>query len=1237
MNFLIVTHGGFELVRDVWLFVSSLFGSAAFKGLLSGVFVFALTLAAASGTLETLFDLRSGAAYKWMKGMFIGIMMYSLIGPTTAQVTIYDDVSGQTQIQGNLPVGIAAVAGFVNQITIGMEDLIKTFLATPAAPEDVGYERGTEMLSESFDGAMKTALATQVAPQMWDSAYSYVQDCVAIRAARSSAYRATLDDTTDALTSWSNAANPALFTYTGLDSTGNPLTGGVPKENVSCFDAWNRMNLYFTNSLAWENTVDQFCNMMHFEASDPQSLAACKNVYEKSVQLWVLGGVAKSSQDVAKNIMLGKVWYSYLSSLDSGIEAARAAAYARVSSQLAGAGLMAQEWLPMIKVVVFVILVAITPLVFLFLITPFGLDAFKFLLGAFLWWGVWCSIDQMMLCMWLNRVDALFQAVNLGGNLGVNGLSALWPLASKSTALLGSMRGFGMLLASTLTFVIIKFGGSSFAHLAAGLGRATTAGAGPAAAAEFMSPEEAGWNRSMAAMAEYNERAQAAVASGGFGGFDFYTREDAQARVASEIANMEGYRRAGAALGTSGPVSTGRALASGVAGRQVEGVAKGGAALGAGVSNLASMYNSRYTEGMAKGQEYQGILDKVKADNPNIKSDLHAARYLANPEMAKKYGASEGFYREYTNLADAGAINPHKTSLADYAATKEALKGTMGGADVFAFAREAGDHGLTTAQAAYGKSLFNYGNALSRMESFKDTVGKGDFASAGRLLGEYQGAVEGLRSTADGLGINPAVYTEAQKVLNENTKMFVNSAVGNWLQNGKVPGGVASTLRQIADTPEGQRMLQKHLAGLEIADLSGEQAQRLNDLSEASGHGRPFKAGDTARMSVGFTGNADKPFTLSHASTVSGTESRQLDRAGSDHLPRIFVSYGGQTVKLRDATMQRTGNKVTMEGTDSSGNRRRISGFVDPQLSGSGKSASDSMVLTGAEWEYTDSGGTGRVKSGLMGETPISSMLARNLDSAASFIGQNVKNDADAQAVAKQFARELPADVKSSRDLAGRLTGQLTASGGVKIPFLKKAGISGRLIGELGKINKDSTNYDLVQAFSQEILDPNNGLSPKQQATALQGLRSWVLETQSDLVGGKVALEQTPGEVLNPQVSRVAPALKPVLEVAGQVGGFVANVGGVMYQFTGDTVKSLGAFNRDLNAINMQAKAGTLPGLKGANERMSENLKELTEQLPKILHDAGYSVKEGASASIVAVGDAAKDISNRLSGRQNLE
>ena len=918
MNFLVVTHGGFELVRDVWLFVSSLFGSAAFKGLLSGVFVFALTLAAASGTLETLFDLKSGAAHKWMKGMFVGIMMYSLVGPTTAQVTIYDDVSGQTQIQGNLPVGIAAVAGFVNQITIGMEDLIKTFLATPAAPEDVGYERGTEMLSESFDGAMKTALATQVAPQMWDSAYSYVQDCVAIRAARSSAYRATLDDTTDALASWSNAANPALFTYTGLDSAGNPLTGSVPKENVSCFDAWNRMNLYFTNSLAWENTVDQFCNMMHFEASDPQSLAACKNVYQKSVQLWVLGGAAKSSQDIAKNIMLGKVWYSYLSSLDSGIEAARAAAYARVSSQLAGTGLMAQEWLPMIKVVVFVILVAITPLVFIFMVTPYGLDAFKFLLGAFLWWGIWCSIDQMMLCMWLNRVDALFQAVNQGGNLGVNGLSALWPLASKSTALLGSMRGFGMLLASTLTFTVIKFGGSSFAHLASGLGRATTAGAGPATAAEFLSPEEAGWNRSMAAMAEYNERAQAAVASGGFGGLDFYTREDAQARVASEIANMEGYRRAGAALGTPGPVSTGRALAPGVAGRQVEGVAKGGAAIGAGVSNLASMYNSRYMEGMARGQEYQGILDKVKADNPNIKSDLHAARYLANPEMAKKYGASEGFYREYTNLADAGAINPHKTSLADYAATREALKGTMRGADVFAFAGEAGAHGLTTAQAAYGKSLFNYGNALSRMESFKDTVGKGDFATAGRLLGEYQGAVEGLRSTADGLGINPAVYTEAQKVLNENTKMFVNSAVGNWLQDGKVPAGVASTLGQIADSPEGERMLQKHLAGLEIADLSSEQAQRLNDLSEASGHGRPFKAGDTARMSVGFTGNADKPFTLSHASTVSGTEAKSLSRNRFDQAKSFWV-YGdpfgtgkkGYWHVMGQGT--RTGNQVNLD------------------------------------------------------------------------------------------------------------------------------------------------------------------------------------------------------------------------------------------------------------------------------------------------------------------------------------
>ena len=878
MNFLIITHGYFELVRDVWLFISSLFGSGEFKGLLTGVFVFALVLAAASGALETLFDLKSDGALKWMKGMFIGLMMYFAIGPTTAQVTIYDDVSGQTQIQGNVPVGIAAVAGFVNQITIGMEDLIKTFLATPATPEDVGYERGLKMLQESFDGVMKTALATQVAPQMWDSAYYYVKDCVAIEAARSSAYRATLDDTTDALTSWSNAANPALYTYTALDTAGNPLTGNAPKENVTCFDAWNRMNLYFNGSPAWQHTVEQFCNMMHFDSTDVQSLQACHDVYEKAVELWVLGGASKSAEDVAKNIMLGRVWYSFLASLNDSIETARVAAYARVSSQLAGAGLMAQEWLPVIKVVIFVILVAITPLVFIFLITPYGLDAFKFLLGSFFWWGIWCAIDQMMLSMWLNRVDVLFQAVNQGGNLGVDGLAAIWPLASKATAILGSMRGFGMLLASTLTFVIIRFGGSSFAHLAAGLGRATTSGTGAATAAGFMSPEEREWERTMEAVATYNQKAQAAIAAGGYGGIDYFTRGTAEAAVSSEVASLEGYRDLSAALGTSGPVSTGQALAPGVAGRQVEGVARGSAALGAGASNLASMYQARYTEGIARGKEYQGILDKVKADTPGITTDLAAARYLANPEMAKKYGVSEGLYREYANLADAGVIDPGTTSLADYSAMKEGLRGTMGGADVFAFAREAGDHGLTPAQAAYGKSLFSYANALSRMQSFKEMVGKGDYASAGRLLGDFQGAVEGLRATAGGLGVDQAKFIEAQKVLNESAKMYVNSAVGHWLQEGKLPQGVKSTLDKITSTPEGKRFLQKHMNDLELAYLSPEQARRLNDLSEAAGHGRPFKAGDTVEgLAFGYTGNAEAPFALSTANPEAGIKSRRGD------------------------------------------------------------------------------------------------------------------------------------------------------------------------------------------------------------------------------------------------------------------------------------------------------------------------------------------------------------------------
>lgn len=535
MNFTIITHGGFEFMRDVWIFISSIFGSTEFKGFMTAVFLFALIVSAIQGTLMLAFDPRRWTPMQWMKIWIIVTLMVTTMLPATATVTIYDDVSNQTYIQGNAPAGISAIAGFVNELTIGLENLIASFITTPMPPEDLGYDLGIKMLQDSFDGVLKAAFVTSIHSAYQSSITNYAADCVALKAAREEDYRNQLDKTTDLISVFSAAGNPALMTFTNLDAGGNPLGANATSINVSCQDAWNRINAFLANN-QWDDAIQTFCDAMRFDGNVAVSLNRCKDILENTFQEYILGGGAMSSNEIAQNLSMGVAWYNYLAQLDDNIEAARLASYSKASSDMTGMAIMAQEYMPVIKYIVFGTLCSMTILTAIFFVTQFGLEAFKFLLASFIWWGVWCAIDQMMVCMWLNRTQTMFDILNTSAGLGLSGLTSLWPLTSKAMAMLGAMRSMGALLSGAMVFGILKFGGSAFGHLAARLSGMAGAGAGSAAA--MLAPEATGWSKTMSDMAGLANQHSAAVVAEEFGGISGFYSKSGDAKVFGTISDI---------------------------------------------------------------------------------------------------------------------------------------------------------------------------------------------------------------------------------------------------------------------------------------------------------------------------------------------------------------------------------------------------------------------------------------------------------------------------------------------------------------------------------------------------------------------------------------------------------------------------------------------------------------------------------------------------------------------------
>ena len=549
-----ITHGGFELIRDVWLYISLLFASADFQGLITVVFVAVVILSAISGLLGGLFSLRYGNITSWVGGIVLALFFYAAFLMPTAgggTIVVYDDIKNRTQNIGGIPPGLVVVAGILNKVTIGMENLIESVSPLGVTMAQIGHDSGIKMLQESRDGVMETILATAIHQQFWNTAYQYGDDCLIVEMAHSPVLTEQIKRNSDNRAVWQAAANPALYTVSSLDAAGNPITAGGA-ETVTCAESWRRIQLYFSTSTAWDETLKQFCDVMQYDSFNALSYGRCRNIYANAVSQWVLGGM--SEDEFVKQLALSKAWYQYMVSMDSTIEQARTSSFARISGQLSGMGLAAQDWLPALKVVIATIIIGVTPVIILFMISPIGLDAFKFLMGLFIWYAIWCLVDHLMLCLWMGQANEIFQPVSSvasGGHVGMLGMDNLWPLASKCMALLGGMRFFGMLVASMISFGVLKLGGSAMAHLASGI--SGTFNAGGSLAGTFMEPAATGQRNIVSGYLGAVQTEQRLDAASNGWEHSMFSRNEARANTASHFGSGFGEHLKEKMAGGTGP------------------------------------------------------------------------------------------------------------------------------------------------------------------------------------------------------------------------------------------------------------------------------------------------------------------------------------------------------------------------------------------------------------------------------------------------------------------------------------------------------------------------------------------------------------------------------------------------------------------------------------------------------------------------------------------------------------
>lgn len=440
------TYGGFEAVVSAFTQLTLIFGNSAYQSLYYTVVVAGIGFGATVAYVR-LVSGSSGSILGWAPIAAIGIAIYIGLFVPKGNLAIYDPVYNKFQIVPNVPDGVVIVAGAMNAIERGLVEIISNSTDPDSYQSQAGGKGflGLYLLTTTPVSANNAHLDTSVD--------RYVTDCVAF-ALDNPTSTLTIDElrktTTSFTTSMAKASNAAIPTV--YYNASNP-TGVVTTCNV----AWNNIVIDLTTA-ALQNNIDATCSSMGFDTTDAPQLTQCRTML---YNIQAVGGIGAGSLDA-----LVRQVYLY-NRLDQVFRSGNATAAANHQFLLNASGTMkaANEWIPILRAVLTAIVVALIPFLTIFLPTPICGRAMGLMFALFVWLATWGICDAITHKFAISYATKLWLQVRQNA-LGMDALFFFPSQTVKILAMFGTVRMGGLMLATGLTGVLVKFGGSVMGMLA---------------------------------------------------------------------------------------------------------------------------------------------------------------------------------------------------------------------------------------------------------------------------------------------------------------------------------------------------------------------------------------------------------------------------------------------------------------------------------------------------------------------------------------------------------------------------------------------------------------------------------------------------------------------------------------------------------------------------------------------------------------------------------------------------
>jgi conjugal transfer mating pair stabilization protein TraG len=448
------TWGGFDAVASGFQRLALIFSDGGYRGLFFSVIVMAIMF----GGFAIVARAASGARanpVSWLFPIFVGVVIYLGLVVPSGTIHLYDNQTNKYQAIGGVPDGIVAVAGVLNLVERGMVEIV----STSGDPRSYTDQAGGSGFLGLFQAASKVLTTDDTL--MDTSVNKYLQDCVSFELTRPGT-TLTVDElrrtTGDFRTSLAKANSPAIYTvYYDLTAPQG--------QTMTCQQSWTNINTYLGSPTHLEENLKGICAQIGYDTSAAASYQKCKTSLQATFSDLGVSGV--TTDDFIRQAYLSQRLHDVFRSGDTA-----AVANYKFLMNASGAMKAANEWLPIMKGVLTAVALGLVPFLALFIPTPLLGKAISVMLGFFIWLTAWGVTDALLHQFLMDYGTRAMEGVRLhsgGSGLGMDTFYFMPNETVKILGMFGTVRMSGLMLATVITGMLVRFGGHALATMGSSL------------------------------------------------------------------------------------------------------------------------------------------------------------------------------------------------------------------------------------------------------------------------------------------------------------------------------------------------------------------------------------------------------------------------------------------------------------------------------------------------------------------------------------------------------------------------------------------------------------------------------------------------------------------------------------------------------------------------------------------------------------------------------------------------